>query len=155
MVMWISGWPENIEVYYITFISIRLTVRPCFHRHKSNPNTIWMWYDNPVFMVWVFPSMWPSSEMYIFWLAWKMRVHAMISVRLACQFYVAKNFNVAVFLDTIKMINVKLRILVVLIELYPFIPFSVALNVFQTVLTDFFVVVLIQLTLCMIVNYIK
>ena len=58
----------------------------------------------------------------------------MISAKLAGQqpecLYVAKT-NVVIFLDTINMINVKLCIMVVLIELYPFIPLSVTLIVFQ------------------------
>ena len=41
-----------------------------------------------------------------------------------------KNLNDAVFLDTINMINVKLCVMVVLIELYPFIPLTVTLIVF-------------------------
>ena len=49
------------------------------------------------------------------------------------------NFNVVIFLDTINVINVKLCIMVVLIELYSFIPVSVTSIVFQSrssVLTD-------------------
>ena len=42
-----------------------------------------------------------------------------------------KNFNVAIFSDTIIMINVKLCMMVVLIELYPFIPLSATSIVFQ------------------------
>ena len=42
-----------------------------------------------------------------------------------------KNFNVSIFSDTLNMINVKLYMRVVLIELYPFIPLSVTLIVFQ------------------------
>ena len=42
-----------------------------------------------------------------------------------------KNFYIAIFLDTINMINVKLCMMVVLIELYPFMLFSVTLIVFQ------------------------
>ena len=41
------------------------------------------------------------------------------------------NFNVAIFSDTINTINVKLCMMVVLTELYPFIPLSVVLIVFQ------------------------
>ena len=63
-----------------------------------------------------------------FWLAWKMWVHWMIRVRLASWFSVLavcnKNFNAAIFLDTINMINVKLCMKVVFIELYSFIPLS-------------------------------
>ena len=42
-----------------------------------------------------------------------------------------KNLNVAIFLDTINMINVKLCIMVVLTGFYPFILLSVTLIVFQ------------------------
>ena len=42
-----------------------------------------------------------------------------------------KNFNVAIFWDTINMINVKLCIMVVLIELYLFTPLSVTLITVQ------------------------
>ena len=42
-----------------------------------------------------------------------------------------KNFNIVIFLDAINMINVKLCMMVVLIEFFPFIPLSVTLNVFQ------------------------
>ena len=42
-----------------------------------------------------------------------------------------KNFDVAIFLDTINMIDVKLCVMVVLIELYLFIPLSLTLIVFQ------------------------
>ena len=57
----------------------------------------------------------------------------MISVRPASQLSVcSKKFNIAIFSDTIDMINVKLCMMVVLIDhLYPFIPLSVTLIVFQ------------------------
>ena len=42
-----------------------------------------------------------------------------------------KNFDIVFFSDTITMINVKLWITVVPTELYPFIPLSVTLTVFQ------------------------
>ena len=42
-----------------------------------------------------------------------------------------KEFNVAIFSDIINMINVKIHMMVVLIELYPFIPLSITLTVFQ------------------------
>ena len=52
-----------------------------------------------------------------------------------------KKFNFAIFLDTINIINDKLCMMVVLIELYPLIPLSVTLIVYQghrriTVLTE-------------------
>ena len=53
----------------------------------------------------------------------------MISVRPAGGVLVWQNFKVAVFSDTIKMINVKLCMMVVLTELYPFVPLSVTLIV--------------------------
>ena len=40
-----------------------------------------------------------------------------------------KNLNVEIFLHTINMINVKLCMVVVLTEFYPFIPLSVTLSV--------------------------
>ena len=46
-----------------------------------------------------------------------------------------KNFNVAIFWDTINMINVKLCTMIVLIELYPFTPLSVTLIVFHFYVT--------------------
>ena len=42
-----------------------------------------------------------------------------------------KNFNVAIFLDTIDIINVKLCMMVAFIEVYPFTPFSVTSIAFQ------------------------
>ena len=61
-------------------------------------------------------------------------MYVMISVPLAgvseCA-YVEKKINVAVFSDTINVINVKLCMMVVLIELYPFIPLTVTLIAFQ------------------------
>ena len=54
----------------------------------------------------------------------------MISVTPVCP-YVAKNFTVAVFLDTVNMINVKLCMMVVLTELHSFIPLSVIVIAFQ------------------------
>ena len=63
-----------------------------------------------------------------------------------------ENFNVGIYSDTIKVINVNLCMMVLLIELYLFIPLSVTLTIFQghsnvKVLTDFVVVVvLIQLS---------
>ena len=42
-----------------------------------------------------------------------------------------KNFNIVMLSDTMNMINVKLCMVVVLIELYPFIPLSVTLIAFQ------------------------
>ena len=64
-------------------------------------------------------------------------ISVMISVRRAGQpasrlSACGKNFNVAIFLDAVNVINVKLCLVVVLIELYPFIiPLSVTLFVFQ------------------------
>ena len=56
----------------------------------------------------------------------------MTSVRPAgCVSIGSKDFNVAIFSDTINMINVKLGSTVVLIDLLPFIPFLVTLTVFQ------------------------
>ena len=56
-----------------------------------------------------------------------------ISVRPAGRLYVCdKNFNVAIFLDTIYITNAKLCMIVLLIELYPFIPLSVTLIVIQS-----------------------
>ena len=59
-------------------------------------------------------------------------VYIMISVRPACRLSVCgKHFNVAIFSDTINLITVKLHIMVVLIELYRFIPLSMPLIVLQ------------------------
>ena len=44
---------------------------------------------------------------------------------------ICKNFNIAIFSDTIDMINVKLFTMVVLIGLYLFTPLSVTLIVFE------------------------
>ena len=67
-----------------------------------------------------------------FWLAWKIWVYAMISVRLASHVIVrhGKNFNIVILLDTINVINVKLCMMV-LIEFYLFIPLTVTLTIFQ------------------------
>ena len=43
----------------------------------------------------------------------------------------SKHFNVAIFSDTINVINVKLGMELVLMELYPFTPLSVTLTVCQ------------------------
>ena len=42
-----------------------------------------------------------------------------------------RDFNVGIFSDTINVVNVKLCMMVVLIALYLFIPFSVTLTIFQ------------------------
>ena len=42
-----------------------------------------------------------------------------------------KNFNIGIYSDTMNMINIKLCKMVVLTELYPLIPLSVTLIVFQ------------------------
>ena len=56
----------------------------------------------------------------------------MISIRPAGRLSVyGENFIVAIFSDTINMLNVKLYTMVVLTEHYPFIPLSVTLIVFQ------------------------
>ena len=51
-----------------------------------------------------------------------------------------ENFNIGIFSDTIDVINVKLCMMVLLIELYLFIPLSMTLATFQgatvTALTD-------------------
>ena len=58
--------------------------------------------------------------------------NVMISVRPASWLFVCgKNFNVVIFSDTINLINVKLCMIVALLELYPCIPLSVTLIVFQ------------------------
>ena len=56
----------------------------------------------------------------------------MISVRPAGRLSVCgKNFNIAIFSDTVSMIKVKVCTIVVLIELYPFVPLSVTFVLFQ------------------------
>ena len=63
-----------------------------------------------------------------FWLTWKNWVYVMISVRPASWVSLrGKNFNVVIFSDT----PIKLCMMVVLIELYLFMPLSVTLIVFQ------------------------
>ena len=72
-----------------------------------------------------------------------------------------KNFDVAIFSDTGNMLSVKLCLMVVLMERYPFIIPSVTLIAFQghnnvkqfqlKILRSY----LIKLKLCMIVDYIK
>ena len=42
-----------------------------------------------------------------------------------------KNLNVAIFSDTVNVINVKLCMMVLLTELYMFMPLSVAFTIFQ------------------------
>ena len=41
-----------------------------------------------------------------------------------------KNFNVSVFSDTMKVIYVTLCMIVLLVELYPFVPLSVTLSIY-------------------------
>ena len=84
----------------------------------------------------------------------------MISVRPAGHMSVrGKNLNVAIFSDILKIINVKLCMVVVLIEHYPFIPLSVTLIVFQGhssvkqfLLKNVFSCPIIRWKLCMIVD---
>ena len=42
------------------------------------------------------------------------------------------NINIAIFSDTINVINIKLCMMVLLFKLYPYIPLSVTLIVFQS-----------------------
>ena len=86
----------------------------------------------------------------------------MISVMPSDQFSVCgKNFNVAIFSDTLNMINVRLCMIIVLIEFYPFIPLSATLILFQdhSSVKQFQLKILcsypVKLKLCMIGNYIK
>ena len=67
-----------------------------------------------------------------FWLTWKMWVYVMsVCVMSASHLSIlGKNFDVAIFLGAIWMMNVKLCALVVLVGLYPFIPLSVTLTFF-------------------------
>ena len=55
-----------------------------------------------------------------------------------------ETFNIGINSDTINVIDVKLSIMVPLIELHLSIPLSVTLAVHIIVLTEFFVVALIQ-----------
>ena len=72
-----------------------------------------------------------------------------------------KNFNVAIFWDTIDIINVKLCMVVAFIEVYPFASFSVTLIAFQghssikQLLLKSVCSYLIKLKLCMITGYLK
>ena len=83
----------------------------------------------------------------------------MISVRLSdCLSVCDKNFNIAIFLVTISMIDVKLCLMVVLIELNTFVPLSVTVIVFQghSSVKQFWLKILCSyLKLCMIVDYVK
>ena len=79
-----------------------------------------------------------------------------------CWSVCGKTFKVAVFSDTINMINVKFCMMVLLIELYPFTSLSVILidrisrsQQCQTLLTEILCSYSIKLKLCMIVNYVK
>ena len=69
-----------------------------------------------------------------------------INMCFVCQVsWLVKNFNIGIYSDTINMINVKLYMMVLLIELYLFIPLSVTLMMchghsnLKTVLTENFV----------------
>ena len=72
-----------------------------------------------------------------------------------------QNFNIVIFSDTINVLNVKLCMMVELIEFYPFIPLSVTLMVFQghSSVKQFELKILcsylIKLKLCTIVDYVK
>ena len=66
----------------------------------------------------------------LLWLTWKIWVCNDCQLLAKC-LYVLTNFNIAIFLDTLNVINVKLCLMVELIELYPFIPFLVTLIVSQ------------------------
>ena len=44
---------------------------------------------------------------------------------------IVENFNIRIYSDTINVVNVELCMMVLLIELYLFIPLSVALAIFQ------------------------
>ena len=69
-----------------------------------------------------------------------------------------KDFHVAIFSDTINLINANLCMMVLLAELYPFIPLSVTLIVFQghsSVKQENVFSSPIKLKLCTIVDYVK
>ena len=96
------------------------------------------------------------------WFTWKMWYCLMISLRLALRVSVCgRNFNVATFSEIVNMLNVKLCMMVVLIELYPLIPLSVTLIVFQghSSVKHFWLKMLcsylIKLKLCLITDYVK
>ena len=56
----------------------------------------------------------------------------MISIKPAGQLSeCGKNLNIAIFCDTINIINVKFCMMIVLIELYPFIPLSATFIAFE------------------------
>ena len=85
--------------------------------------------------VWVFVKRWQTirdTSTDSFWLTLKMCMYVLISVRLAGRLFICgKSVNVAIFSDAIKMDDFKICKVVVFIELYPFIPLSVTLIVFQ------------------------
>ena len=70
-----------------------------------------------------------------------------------------KNFERCIFSRTLNLINIKLCMMVVLIELYPFIPLSVPLILFyghsSVRYFEMFCAHPIKLRLCSIVYYIK
>ena len=113
--------------------------------------------------VYVYPCTLGKNHTHILWLAWKMWVRVMISVGLgmASQLSVrGKNFNIAIFLDAVNVINVKLCMIVLLFELYLFISLSVSLSIFQSCcsvrqfLLKFLCSYLIKSKLCMIVYFV-
>ena len=62
-----------------------------------------------------------------------MCVYLVISVLVASRMNVwcGKNFNIVIFSNSVKVINVKFCLVVLLIELYLFIPLSVILTILQ------------------------
>ena len=72
-----------------------------------------------------------------------------------------KNFNMGIYSDTINVIDIKLCMMVVLTELYPFMPLSVTLIVFQghSSVNQFQLRILCshlaELKLCAIFDYVK
>ena len=76
---------------------------------------------------------WRGTRLKLLAFAWKMWVCVMISGRQPASrvSVCGKNFNVAIFSDTMNMTNVKLCMIGMVIELNPFQPLSVTLIVFQ------------------------
>ena len=60
---------------------------------------------------------------------WRQLTISMFFVGQVSEF--VKNFNIGIYLDTINVINVELCMMLLLVELYLLIPFSVTLILFQ------------------------
>ena len=90
-----------------------------------------LWRGDVTSLTWLLPFTHMYMRLVVQVAFWHMKnvSYVVISVILASQTSVCgKNFNVAIFLDTVYMLNVKLCMIIVVIELYPFIPLPVTLT---------------------------